>query len=339
MTILDVLSSASRSLVQKSDQPRWIPPMLATLTEKRFSHPQWLFERKFDGVRCMVFRQGQEVRLMSRARKPMNTMFPELIEPFAAQRTGAFIVDGEIVAFDGLQTSFGKLQGRLGVTDPRRSWSKAQSIPVFIYLFDLLHVEGSDVTGVPLLERKKLLKRIIDYRKKPIRYSEHRMERGEEFLEAACRDGWEGLIAKQVHSPYVRGRSRDWLKFKCVNEQEFVVIGFTEPQGSRIGFGALLVGYYDGGGGLHYAGRVGTGYDDDTLRILAQHMKTIEVEEPLVSERDPALKRAHWIQPRLVAQVGFTEWTGDGRLRHPRFLGLRTDKPARNVVRERNRSN
>ncbi|WP_199430859.1 non-homologous end-joining DNA ligase [Qaidamihabitans albus] len=305
--------------------------MLATLTDRYFSDENWLFERKLDGVRCVCVREdGQRPRLWSRNRRLMDSSYPEIAEAVAAQGGDSFVVDGEIVAFDGNQTSFARLQPRIHLGDPQRA--RATGIPVFYYLFDLLEYGGTDATRLPLRRRKDLLRRAFDF-DDPLRLSTHRNTEGERFLRHACERGWEGLIAKRADAPYGRGRTRDWLKFKCVKEQEFVIGGFSDPPGSRAGFRALLLGYHDDGGGLRYAGKVGTGYDQAMLRLLRERMDRLEQPSSPFAERvrEPG---AHWVRPELVVQVRFSEWTGDGKLRHPRFTGLRNDKPATEVVRE-----
>jgi len=328
--LLKTLPDDAREKLRKTPQPAWISPMLATLTHKYFSSPDWIFELKFDGERCLTFRRGAELRLMSRNAIVMNDQYPELVAALAKQPQTDFIVDGEIVAFAGKITSFARMQGRMHISNPPPSLIK--EIPVFYYLFDLLYLDGYDVTRLPLRQRKDLLKRAIVF-KDPLRYTEHRERDGLAYHREACRMGWEGIIAKRADSRYVARRSPDWLKFKCVNEQELVIGGYTDPQGSRIGFGALLVGYYEGGK-LHYAGRVGTGYDEETLARLHDMMRKLETDERPFVERDFPRRGIHWIKPKLVAQVGFAEWTPDGKLRHPRFLGLRDDKQPREVVRE-----
>jgi bifunctional non-homologous end joining protein LigD len=304
--------------------------MLATLTEDRFSDEGWIYERKLDGVRAIVVRNDSRVELFSRNHKSMNASYPELVEAFAAQPVQQFVVDGEIVAFDGEQTSFEKLQARIHQTHPDKI--RASGVEVFIYLFDLLDVDDKDITGFPLTDRKQLLSETIDFAG-PVRYSEHRNTHGEAYYAEACANGWEGIIAKRANSRYRVGhRSPDWLKFKCVKDQEMVVGGFTDPRGTRIGFGALLVGYYDGKQ-LRYAGKVGTGYNQSLLRSLRSQLDGLEQDQSPFAE--PVRERgAHWVRPDLVAQVGFSEWTDDGKLRHPRFQGLRTDKAATEVVRE-----
>jgi bifunctional non-homologous end joining protein LigD len=307
--------------------------MLATLADQPFSHPDWVFERKLDGVRCLAFRDRGDVRLMSRNRKPLTDTYPEVTAALARQRKSRFVVDGEIVAFRDGVSSFERLQGRLGLTDPARA--RATSIPVFYYLFDVIWLEGYDVTGLQLRDRKRLLRSTLTFQG-AVRYSSHRDRAGEETYREACARGLEGVVAKRAASSYVHRRSTDWLKFKCVAEQELVIGGWTDPEGARTGFGALLVGYYENGA-LVYAGKVGTGYDQATLRQLGAKLRRLSRARSPFDRGDPPTRGTHWVQPALVAQFGFTEWTRDGRLRHPRYLGLRDDKPAHAVVRERPR--
>jgi DNA ligase D-like protein (predicted ligase) len=308
----------------------FVAPMLATLSSEYFSDDRWIYERKLDGVRAVVVHGPNDVRLYSRNRKPLGDTYPELREALAARTSPGTVLDGEIVAFRGSQTSFERLQGRMGITDPVRA--RATGIEVFIYLFDMMARDGDDLTPLPLRERKRLLRESVEFAD-PIRFSEHRDGDGERFLREACEKGWEGLIAKEAGAVYRPGRRTDkWLKFKCVHQQELVIGGFTDPAGSRVGFGALLVGYFDGDR-LRHAGKVGTGFDERTLRSLRREF------DRLGSERSPfgepvRMRGAHWVRPELVAEIGFTEWTRDGRLRHPRYLGLRDDKPADQVVRE-----
>jgi DNA ligase D-like protein (predicted ligase) len=240
-------------------------------------------------------------------------------------------VDGEVVAFEGAVTSFSRLQRRMQTRDPDQA--RGSGVAVYYYVFDVLQVDGYDVTALPLRARKRVLRALLSFGD-PLRFTPHRNTEGERFYEQACRKRWEGVIAKRAESTYVHRRSPDWLKFKCVNSQEFVVGGFTEPTGSRNEFGALLIGYWDGGGDLRYAGKVGTGFDERTLRDLGERLRRLERAASPFVDRAPA-RTVHWVRPRLVCEVGFTEWTRDGRLRHPRFMGLRRDKPSREVVRER----
>ncbi len=313
-------------------QPSWLDPELATLTAERFSDPAWIFERKFDGERCLAFRDGGQLRLMTRNQQQDTGTYPEIAEALRTQAAADFIVDGEVVAFDGEQTSFSRLQRRLGVRNPGPAL--IAEVPAYIYLFDVLWADGRDMRPRPLLERKTLLRDLLSWHD-PLRYTEHRDRDGEAYYVEACRLGWEGLIAKRADSPYRPGRNRDWLKFKCLNGQEFVIGGYTDPQRSRVGFGALLLGYYGGDGRVHYAGKVGTGFDRRTLLSLHDTLAAMERPDPPF-EPVRALPRSHvhWVEPRLVAQVGFSEWTVDGELRHPRFQGLRRDKDPADVVRE-----
>ncbi|WP_214367900.1 non-homologous end-joining DNA ligase [Pseudonocardia sp. H11422] len=306
--------------------------MLATLTDEHFSDPDWLYERKLDGVRAIVVRRGGRTELYSRNEKNMTGTYPELVEALDAQDLPDLVADGEIVAFDDGRTSFERLQARLGLTDPQRA--RETGVPVYLYLFDLLTLDDADLTAVPMRGRKRVLRRAVRW-DDPIRFATHRNGDGERYLEYACAHGWEGLIAKRADSRYRSGRTTEWLKFKCVRDQEFVIGGWTDPMGSRTGLGALLVGYHPAAGErrLRYAGKVGTGFTRSTLRSLQERFAGLgRADSPFDS---PVRERgAHWLEPELVAQVGFTEWTRDGRLRHPRYLGLREDKPAAEVVRE-----
>ncbi|BBZ52822.1 ATP-dependent DNA ligase [Mycobacterium heidelbergense] len=330
MTGFAGLPASVRAALHDEPVPDWRSPTLATLTDKRFSDPRWIFERKFDGMRCLAFRDGDRVRLLSRNRQPLNGTYPELVDALASQRTTRFVVDGEVVAFEGRRTSFARLQGRLGITDPDAA--RASPVRVFYYLFDLLHLDGESTIDVPLMWRKRLLRNAFDF-EDPLRYTSHRVKDGIAAYRAACARGDEGVIAKLADSTYDGRRSPNWLKFKCVRDQEFVVGGYTSPKGARIELGALLLGYYEGRD-LVYAGKVGTGFDEATLRRLHERLSPIERDTPPFARGLVHEKSAHWVRPELVAQIGFTEWTRDGKLRHPRYLGLRTDKEPRDVVRE-----
>jgi bifunctional non-homologous end joining protein LigD len=320
-----------RRLPAGSGPPDWLEPELATLTKERFSRPGWLFERKFDGERCLAYLAGGQSRLMTRNRLDVSGTYPELREALLEQSTCGFVVDGEVVAFEGEATSFGKLQQRLGVRDP--SAELRRRVPVCYYLFDVLHADGADLRQLPLVERKNRLRELFAFAD-PLRFTTHRDRDGVAYWEWACRKGWEGLIAKRADAPYRAGRSRDWLKFKCENNAEFVIGGYTDPQGSRKGFGALLLGYYDSAGGLVYAGKVGTGFSAATLASMSATLAGISAGRSPFQVGAVPKAAVHWVQPRLVAQVTFSEWTSAGQLRHPRFEGLRRDKDPASVVRE-----
>lgn len=304
-------------------------PMRAKLHDRPFSDPGWVFERKLDGIRAIVRREAARASLTSRTGKDVSGAYPELIEALEAEPAEHFVADGEVVAFDGRRTSFERLQGRMGIHDPQLA--RLTGIPVFLYLFDLLEIDGRDLSSLPLRTRKRALREVLTFQG-PIRYTPHRNERGEDFFREACAKGWEGLIAKRADSRYVQARSRDWLKLKCSFEQELVIGGFTPPQGSRQRFGALLVGYYEEGE-LRYAGKVGSGFSHGTLERLGAKLEALEIPASPFS-RDGLPRNARWVEPRLVGQFGFAEWTRDGKLRHPRYLGLREDKRPREVVRE-----
>ena len=308
-----------------------IPLMLATLTDRRDFGEDWLLERKLDGERCAARKTDSDVRLKSRTDKDLTSTYPEVRAAVAAQRPRDLLLDGELVAFDADQTSFSRLQQRLGVTGP--SPEQVANYPVVYCVFDLLELDGEDLTGQPLVERRARLASTIRS-SSALQHIEAWRDDSERRFAAACRSGWEGLIAKRAQAPYVAGRSKDWLKLKCVWEQEFVIGGYTDPGGSRTDFGALLVGYYEEGF-LRYAGKVGTGYTKATLRDLGVRLRKLETAEPAFVDVRPVPRGAHWTRPKLVAQVGFAEWTIDGRLRQPRFLGLREDKNPDEVVRER----
>jgi bifunctional non-homologous end joining protein LigD len=318
----------------RRNQPEWIEPQLATLTHDRFSGPGWIFERKFDGERCLAFRKGGEVRLFTRNRKPADAAYPEIAEALAAQRADDFVVDGEVVAFDGNVTSFARLQRRIQLKDPELA--RGSGIAVFYYVFDLLRSGGRATAEMPLLERKSVLRGLLSF-DDPLRFTMHKKNDGEAYWRSGCEKGWEGVIAKRADAAYRSGRSRDWLKFKCENAQEFVIGGYTDPKGSRTGFGALLLGYYNEEGKLACAGKVGTGFDHQTLRRLHDELSSIQRKTPPFERGTIPERGAHWVEPRLVGQVAFTEWTADGQLRHPRFQGLRRDKSPSDVVKERPR--
>lgn len=334
MSVFERLSDRERAHLVEADQPADVSPMLATLTEDDFSDERWIFERKFDGERALGFRHGAETRLRSRTGRDLDANYPEIVDALAAQDADDFIVDGEVVAFEGAVTSFSRLQGRIQIDDPDAA--RETGIAVYYYVFDLLHVDGHDVTGLPLRRRKSLLLDVLTY-DDPVRYTRHRNAEGEDYHREACDKGWEGVIAKDATSSYQHGRSRDWLKLKCTKGQELVIGGYTEPEGERRHFGAILVGYHDGDD-LVYAGKIGTGFDEETLERLGARMRASERETPPFDRGRLPREGVRWIRPDLVCEAGFTEWTDGGRLRHPRFRGLRRDKNPEDVVREAPRS-
>jgi DNA ligase D-like protein (predicted ligase) len=286
--------------------PEWLEPMAATLTEERFTGPEWIFERKLDGIRLLAFKHGMDVRLLSRNRLPLNASYPSVVKAVADLPVSDVILDGEATGMWGRQ---GK---------------------VAYHVFDILWLDGRDVTLLPLEERRALLNSLaLRAPMQPVASLDDPKP-----WERACQEGWEGVIAKRRNSPYEHRRSRHWLKMKCEATQELVVGGFTDPQGSRVGLGALLVGYFDQDDFV-FAGKVGTGFDTKLLLALRAQLGSIEIATPPFTRAVGLPRiRSHWVRPEIVVQVAFIEWTVHGKLRHARLLGIRTDKPARDVVRE-----
>lgn len=329
---LKVLPRSAPQSSRRRPFPNWIPPMLATLTEEFPTEGKWVYEPKLDGVRALIYADATGLRMYSRNRKPLNDAYPELVEALEPAVRGEAVLDGEIVAFDPERgiTSFSRLQQRMQLRDPVRA--RRSQVTVYLYLFDCLFYEGVDLTSLPLLDRKAVLRDVVWF-DDPIRFTPFKTSGGAAMLKAACEQGAEGIIAKRANSRYLSTRSTDWLKLKCLLRQEFVIGGYTAPQGSRELLGALLVGYYDGKS-LRYAGKVGTGYDRRTLELLHRRLLPLRRPTSPFSEGPAPGGDIQWVTPKLVAEVGFSEWTSAGLLRHPRYLGLRDDKPAREVRRE-----
>jgi bifunctional non-homologous end joining protein LigD len=281
--------------------PEWLDPMAATLTEQRFTGPEWIFERKFDGIRLLAFKRGADVQLFSRNR--LAKICPPVAESIVRLPVRDVILDGEL------------------------TWGHDGGV---YHVFDILWLDGQAVTGLPLDERLSLLQRL------PLQPPlEHVMPiETPRPWETACSEGWEGVIAKRRDSPYEHRRSRYWLKMKCEASQEFVIGGFTDPQRSRVGLGALLVGYFDQEDFV-FAGKVGTGFDTALLLELRERLDAAEIpKSPFTRAIGLPRLRAHWVRPEIVVQVSFIEWTAHGKLRHSRLRGLRSDKSPREVVRE-----
>ncbi len=318
------------------DEPgpeRWYEPMAATLApDARLPAGDggWVFERKLDGVRLLAWIVDGEVTLLSRNRIHQEDVYPEVVDGLAEGVAVDAVVDGEVVAYDEAgQTSFGLLQQRMHVHSEARS--RRSPVRVTFVAFDLLWVAGRDVRDLPLRDRQTLLARVVEPGP-AIELVEALEGESTALVERARDEGWEGLIAKRVGSTYQGRRSRDWLKLKVVREQEMVVVGWTPPSGGRVAVGALLLGYHDGDR-FRYGGKVGTGFTEAVLRDLKVRLEAIEVDAPPVDD-PPREKGARWVRPELVAQVGFGDWSTAGRLRHPRYLGLRVDKDPADVVRE-----
>jgi bifunctional non-homologous end joining protein LigD len=303
------------------DRATWAPPMLAELVKAApEDNGDWTYERKFDGLRAIAVRNAGEVELWSRGHQSMSKRFSGIVKALAALPVDSFTIDGEIVAYDGDRTSFGLLQA---------PGSQAHAV---YEVFDVLQLLGLDTRELPLLERRRFLSQFMQS-SDDLHMVDPLLGDVGTLWRRACQDGWEGVIAKRGGSPYVSGRSSDWRKLKCSAGQELVVGGYTDPQGQRAFFGALLVGYFNDDGTLSYAGKVGTGFSAATLAGLHEKMVGIERADSPFADAPP-MRGVHWTEPDLVANIAFSEWTNDGKLRHPRFEGLRTDKKARDVRKE-----
>jgi len=313
--------------------PRNQPFMLATLAERPFSGKGWLFEVKYDGVRVLAYRQGEAVELYGRSGQMITGRYPDLASALRALPVDRFLIDGEIVALDESgKPSFERLQARMGLTNPRDIESAVAGVPVIGVFFDCLALDGHDLRRLPLLDRTECLRLLLPP-VGPVRYGDHVLEHGEAFFEVASAERLEGIVAKKVKSPYVGGRSREWIKVKCLRRQEFVIGGYTDPQGGRRYFGALHVGIYDGPR-LVYVSKVGTGFDEASLKKLWEALQPLGRPTAPFAVGAPTGRGHHWVEPTLVCEVRFTEWTKDGGIRHPAFLGLRADKRPEECRRE-----
>jgi DNA ligase D-like protein (predicted ligase) len=291
--------------------------------------PQWFFELKWDGVRVLALRSGERVRFWSRNGIDVTAQYRELVTVVGTLPGGDLALDVEVVALDeGGRPSFQLLQRRMHTT------RTGGAQPIHGLAFDCVALHGRDLRALPLGERKALLRELLRGGD-ALRYSDHLEGDGERFLRAACREGFEGVVAKRADSPYVGGRRREWLKIKCNLQQEFVIGGWTDPKGTRAYLGAVHLGVYEDGD-LVYVGRAGTGLDTARLKALHQKLRALEAETcPFTAGSPPRGMEHHWVRPALVCQVRFTEWTADGHVRHPVYLGLREDKPPADVRRER----
>lgn len=327
------LDNGEKKKLKKTAMPSFIKPMLATLTDDYFSSKDWIYEHKFDGERCLAIKKNGVVHLMSRNEREINREYPEIAAALAADPADNFIIDGELVAVNkkGL-SDFQMLQSRINLSNEEKIKERAKLVPVRYRIFDVLHAQGYDTRALPLLARKKILKQLLHFNRTLV-YTTHRTPNGLTYFKQACKMGWEGLIAKRADSTYASIRSPDWLKFKCSSGQELVIAGYTKPQGSRSDFGALLVGYYKGSK-LMYAGKVGTGFDQDALTLLGKKLRALEVKKCPFSNYDGRIANVHWVRPKLVADFKFAQWTAGGKLRVGRYKGLRDDKKAQDVVKE-----
>jgi bifunctional non-homologous end joining protein LigD len=314
------------------------PFTLATLAERPFSAAAWIYEIKYDGVRVLASRRGERVELYGRSGQDTTSRYPEVARALRALPADSFVIDGEIVALDDAgRPSFQRLQSRMGLTDPREIERMVARRPVIGVFFDCLMLEGRDLRRLPLVDRKECLRLLVP----PlgtVRYGDHVTEAGEAFFDLASEQRLEGIVAKRARSLYTGTRTRDWVKIKCQRRQEFVIGGYTDPQGSRGHFGALHLGLYDGlvaAPRLVYVSKVGTGFDRAGLRAIWEALRPLaRATPPFDAGAVPTGRGHHWVEPRLVCEVRFTEWTEDGGLRHPTFVGLRGDKESTDCRRE-----
>src|SRR3989454_5348919 len=307
--------------------------MLATLVDRPFSDPGWLFEIKYDGVRVLASRVGERVELRGRSGMIVTARYPEVVRALRTLPLDRFLLDGEIVGLDAAgRSSFQRLQTRMNLTRPTDVERASLEVPVSAACFDALALDGRDLRSLPLEERKACLRLLLPARG-VVHFGDHVLEQGREFFDAACGARLEGVVAKKRDSPYVGKRSRDWLKVKCQLRQEFVIGGYTAPRGSRAHFGALHLGLYEGGR-LVYVSKVGTGFDESTLALVARRLEPLARATSPFDVGTPSGRGHHWVEPKLVCEVRFTEWTADGGIRHPTFLGLRDDKRPEDCVRE-----
>jgi bifunctional non-homologous end joining protein LigD len=296
-----------------------ILPMLATLVPEPFHRPGWVYEEKYDGIRTLAYRRGGRVRLYSRTLKDFTDEFAEIAQALRELPEGDLVLDGEIVAFDAHDVSrFQLLQRR----------ALGERIRILFAVFDCLERKGVALLRQPLAERRRALTAIVPPRRGVLMRARRLAPNGLTAYRTAQRKGWEGIIGKDDASIYEPGRrTRSWLKVKCRKESEFVIGGFTAPTGQRRYFGALLLGLFDGPA-LRFVGKVGTGFTEKTLADLHARMQALRTEEPPFQQA-PRERDVTWVRPKLVAQIAFAEWTADGKLRQPVFLGLRHDKDAR----------
>jgi bifunctional non-homologous end joining protein LigD len=313
---------------KKVPMPKTSRPQFASLAKGPPNGPRWLHEIKFDGYRILCRIDHGKAQLITRGDQDWTDRMPMLAAAAARLPAEQAILDGEVVALEpsGV-SSFQRLQN---------AFSQNRARELIYYAFDILFLDGHDLREVPLDERKGILAALLNHNGAtgPIRYTEHLEDYGEQCFVEACRMGLEGIISKRRDRPYVGGRSYDWVKSKCVRREEFVIGGFTEPEGSRQGLGALHVGYHNGEGELKYAGKVGTGFSDAVLADLRKRLDQLEQKGSPFNDLKLRPRKTHWVKPALVCQVEFSSWTDDGRLRHPSFQGLREDKPAESVRRE-----
>jgi bifunctional non-homologous end joining protein LigD len=306
--------------------PDFIPPELATLVDKPPEGEQWLHEIKFDGYRILAFKKGNEVVLKSRNNKEWTSDLGEVAEAIASLPFENLILDGEVVALDK--------QGHSSFQLLQNSFKSKKPIPLVYFLFDILYFDQYDLRKLPLIERKTILKQILSKESAILHFSDHLLKEGKQLFDYACEQGLEGIVAKNRESPYSSKRTKSWLKIKCLKRQEFVIGGYSLPKGGRSHFGSLFLGFYNKKGELEFAGNVGTGFNEKTLTDIFKQLEKSTIQKNPFNSKPPGYTQAKWVEPKLVCEVEFTEWTKDNHLRHPSFKGLRLDKKAREVIFE-----
>jgi bifunctional non-homologous end joining protein LigD len=334
-------SSAVKALVGATEKPMptKIRPMLASSVEEPFDNPAWLFEIKWDGYRAVAFIEDGVVRLVSRNQNDLTAQFPELRDLPKFVKAQRAILDGEIVALDEQgRPSFSLMQQRTGFQPGRRRIPGREGVPAVYYAFDLLYLDGFDLRRVGLEKRKEILQTVLA-KTNLVRFSDHYPEKGRDLFQVAGQSGLEGILAKKRDSVYHEERSNDWLKIKITKRQECVIGGYTDPEGSRAHFGALVLGLYDKKGRLIHVGQAGTGFDQRTLKELYQRLKPLETKTNPFHGEIGGLKRVHFVRPELVAEIKFSEWThetaeGGMKLRAPVYMGLRSDKDPKDCTIE-----
>ena len=306
--------------------PKSIEPMLATLAEKPFDSPDWLFELKMDGIRALVVKDGEKFEMRTRNDRPLTQRFPTLAAALKELPGDSVVLDGEIVALDSEGHShFELIQPRIHLSRARDIAEADERIPVYFYAFDLLYLNGYDLRRFPLEQRKAVLRKLIPGNGGWIRFNDHIEGRGIDFFKVVSKRGLEGIVAKHRESAYQETRSRYWIKIKTQHTDHFVVVGFTPPEGSRKYFGALLLGLYNREGELIHVGRAGGGFDDHSLEDVFKQLKPLVIPKSPLKEIPPEIRKSAWVQPKLVCEVRFNEWTSARQLRAPVFQGLRDD--------------
>ena len=306
--------------------PNFIKPQLATLVDKAPEGPEWLHELKFDGYRILALIEGKKIILKSRNNNDWTKEFMSVAAALKKLKCKKAVFDGEVVVLDK--------EGRSNFQLLQNAINSMTDVPFIYFVFDILYYDGIDLRPLPLLQRKEILKKILAKADATVRYSDHLRDNGSAMLKKSCELSLEGIISKRIDQPYLSKRSGSWLKIKCLKRQEFVVCGYSHPQGSRERFGALYLGFYDKSGHLQYAGNVGTGFTSKSLQEIHELLKVYGTQHSPFQEQIPAASQVNWVKPVLVAEVEFSQWTDDNHVRHPSFKGLRLDKKAKEVVRE-----